>query len=455
MDEQTSLFQRPVVKTLIRFGAFALIYLVLYIASPGPDPLDLILDLFLFVVGAIVWMMFFAQFVLPVKKISARLMIMDRLVSYLSGYHGPALFIENGVTRSSEGETKKRGPGVIWLDSASAAMLRTPVKFTRAVGPGVYFTRYNEYVAGTVDLHRLTQSIGPNDDDDPYTVDKNNPENENIQKRRYETSALTRDSIEVVATLTVTYRIKAAPNEGGTPFGFNEDNVRKYVTESLMQGAQADRPLYTTLPAKMAVDVWREYLRKFKLTQLFEIAEGQKDTTLQIINRMLKKRLSEEKVEVLDEFGRFVEGAPKEDSKEFQRLDEMGIEVISAIVKRVIFSREVEDRLVSQWTTLWLKNAQKEREQVESNRKLIEERAREDALKEFAVSASAEISREAPDERASKTHALEMLVHSSFLEIRRNTSLLRRTSSEQRELADIVHWLREKRGASNNDSDLG
>src|SRR5690349_1790230 len=116
MDEQTSFFQRPVIRTLMLFGVFVILYLVLFLWSPGPDPLDPILDLFLFVVGAIVWMMFFAQFVLPVKKFGSRLMIMDRLVSYLSGYHGPALFVENGVTRERVGEIKKRGPGVIWLD---------------------------------------------------------------------------------------------------------------------------------------------------------------------------------------------------------------------------------------------------------------------------------------------------------------------------------------------------
>ena len=455
MDED-SFFQRPVPKTLLRFGAFILVYVILlvwqYVATPGINPLTPIVDLFVCVAGLALWMIFFAQFVLPVYKIGARITIVDRLVSYLLGGHGPAIFVENGIVRSSEGEHKKRGPGVIWLDSASAAVLRTPVKFTRTIGPGVYFTTSKEYIAATVDLHSLTQAIGPNDDDQPFSVGRDHPDYESVQKRRYETSALTRDAIEVVAIISITFRIKATPGEGGTPFGFNEENVRKAITDNLTQGVQTDQPVWSPLPARMAVDVWREYLRKFKLTQLFEIPEGRTDTTLQMINGLLKKRLSQEIVEVLDDFGHPLIGVPPVASQEFERLRAMGVEVTGAFVKRLFFAPEVEEKLISQWTTLWLKNAQKERDQVERNRKLTEASAQEEALKEFALNASQEISQIKPDPGAPTTHALEMLVHSTFLGIRRNTSLLKRTNTEQRELAEIFRWLREKRGEnSNND----
>lgn len=455
MDEDdVGFFQRPVVNTLLRFGLFILAYIVLLawqaFTPTGLNPLAPIVDLFICVVGSMLWMVFFAQFVLPVRKIRDRVMIIDRLVSYLAGFHGPAIFVANGVVSESEGERKKRGPGVIWLDSASAAVLRTPVKFTRTVGPGVHFTRGKEYVAATVDLHSLSQVIGPNDDDQPYTVEKDNPDYENIQKRRYETSALTRDAIEVIATISITFRIKSTPGEGGSPLGFNEENVRKAVTDSLTQGVHTDHPIWSPLPGKMAVDIWREYLRKFKLIELFEIPDGRSDTTLQMINGLLKKRLSQETVEVLDDFGRLVD-APAAVSQEFLRLRDMGLEITGAFVRRLTLAPEVEENLVSQWTTLWLKNARKEHDQVERNRKILEARAQEEALKEFALNASLEVSQTQLDGTAPKTHALEMLVHSTFLGIRRDTALLRRTNTEQRELAEIFRWLREKRGENNND----
>ena len=73
----------------------------------------------------VLWMAFFAQFVLPVRTFRDRQKMFDRLITYLFGGHGPALFIENGQIKEHSGERLKKGPGVLWLDSASAAVTRT------------------------------------------------------------------------------------------------------------------------------------------------------------------------------------------------------------------------------------------------------------------------------------------------------------------------------------------
>jgi hypothetical protein len=507
MDDEVKLTDRPLFKALLRFGGFIVVYFIFFLwdrfTGHPPTPLETTIDTAMCVFGALAWLIFFAQFVLPVKTLGKRLKVVDRLITYIMGGHGPAIFVENGNIRESAGESNKKGPGVIWMDSASAAVLRTAVKFTRTIGPGVHFTEKDEYIAATVDLHPLTQNVGPDEKDagdlDPFKIAKDNPEYENVQKRRWETSALTRDGIEVVAMIGTTFRIKAAEGEGNTRFGFNEDNVRKAITESIVQGAPTNQAIWSALPAKMAADVWREYVRKFKISQMFEIALGN-DTTLQIIGNMLKKRLSQEYVEVLDDFGQFklvdqVRQAQYRDLVESNRLDEarslmktaldecaalvkdknfveagkiveyaksteyekltkMGLEVNAATIKRLIFAPEIEDRLISQWTTLWLKNAQKERDLVDRKRKQMESFGQEEAQVSFALDASQEISNRPPagaDINIQRTNALEMLVHSTFLGIRRNSQLLKRITTEQSDLAKIFSWLRAKQGASNDE----
>ncbi|HSM71699.1 MAG TPA: hypothetical protein VK851_09160, partial [Anaerolineales bacterium] len=84
----------------------------------------------------VLWLAFFAQFVLPVKTFEQRQKIFDRLITYLLGGHGPAIFIENGVFKEHSGERLKKGPGVVWLDSASAAVTRPAVKIEQKLGPG-------------------------------------------------------------------------------------------------------------------------------------------------------------------------------------------------------------------------------------------------------------------------------------------------------------------------------
>lgn len=515
--EDRSLLQNPFVRALMGFMGFVVVYFILgalfnYFMPNYFDSVTgathQLTDIFICVGGCIVWMVFFAQFVLPVKTIGDRFKVVDRLVTYTMGGHGPAIFVENGIVRASAGESTRKGPGVIWLDSASAAVLRTPTKFTRTIGPGVHFTSYNETIAATADLHQLNQTIGPDDKDvnekGPFKIAKEHPDYDPVQKRRWETSAMTRDGIEVLATIAVTFHIKANPGEGNTPFGFNKENAEKAIRDSIVRGAALDQPVWSELPARMAVDVWREYLRKFRLSELFDKREDSLDTSLQTINAMMGKRLKQKDVEQLDDFGRVVLKPKKEcreifdnqrangkfsdiistlltefpnpdeidyrnlyifllknkhakEAEEFLQkissrqlneceiLTSMGLEVLSVNIKRVVFAPDIEEKIIDQWTNLWAKNAQKERDQVERDRKLAEITGQEDALKEYAFEATRDYIHIAPD---NKFHALEMLVHSTFLGVRRNSALLKRTNTEQRELSDIFSWLRDRRGPS-------
>jgi regulator of protease activity HflC (stomatin/prohibitin superfamily) len=217
----------------------------------------------------------------------------------------------------------------------------------------------------------------------------------------------------------------------------------------------------------MAADLWREYLGKFRLSELFEIGAGRTETTVQFINDMIKKRLSKQYVEVVDAFGKVKIDPRKEkehaillknkqmdaaaklqemmESTEYKTLTGMGLEVTSVTIKRLIFSPDIEERLVNQWTTMWQKNAMKERDQVERERKLAEAGGQEDALREFALEASREISQGRARNRA---NALEKLVHATFRAVQRNSDLLKRINTEQRELMEIVSWLKDLGGPS-------
>jgi len=71
----------------------------------------MILDAVLFFIGLILWMAFFAQFVLPVNKFENRIRIFSHLLLHMSGGHGPAILVENGKTQADELERSRRGPG--------------------------------------------------------------------------------------------------------------------------------------------------------------------------------------------------------------------------------------------------------------------------------------------------------------------------------------------------------
>ncbi len=192
MDETPPLYKRP----WFYIVGWLTILLVLYgwqIVRMGglrANLFDIFVDLAcIFPILLVLWLAFFAQFVLPVRTFGDRQSIFTRLIAYLFGAHGATLFIENGRIKEHSGERLKKGPGVLWLDSASAAVTRTPVAIMQTVGPGVHFTSTSEYVAGTVDLHVQSQVIGPKEADKSFEekrTDQTQEEWDQVQDRRIE-----------------------------------------------------------------------------------------------------------------------------------------------------------------------------------------------------------------------------------------------------------------------------
>ena len=396
-------------------------------------------DIVLFMVAMPFWLFFFAQFILPVRKFSDRMRIFEHLQVYALKSHGPAIIVENGQIRQREGEQRRSGPGIIWLDSASAAVLRTPTVFTRTVGPGIVFTHNREYIAATVDLHGQTQSLGPTDSDekgDPFKATREDPDYEEIQKRRWETSAMTRDGIEVVASITINFAINSPAEsfkDPRTPFGYSDQNVYNFVRNNAT----------SEILGRMVVDIWREYIRRFKLSQLFETPEGDQAKTIwQTIISMVNARLGSAKVNEMDEYGRLT--MREVDSLEYHQIQSMGVKV-TANFRRLWFAPDVEQKLISAWTSNWLKSAEKEHDQVERQRTLRTRMGQEGAMLEFANSASQEIGVQFPH---NKPDALELLLHGVLRGCLRNAALQRRMTSEANELSDLIQWVRENTGGS-------
>ncbi|MGW8226246.1 MAG: hypothetical protein ACWGOY_10955 [Anaerolineales bacterium] len=428
--------------------------------------------------GLLLWLAFFAQFVLPLNSLGERKAAINRLFRYLTGSHGPAIRIENGKLIQGLGDRKRKGPGVVLLDTASAAMLRTKTAFKRAIGPGVVFTSGEEFVHQEgMDLHTQVKPLpplGPLPVEDPFAPWNKRRETEQEfqlrQDRRQKTSGFTRDAVEIVPNILAIVKTKTLPGQGGTRFGFNPRSVQLAITrEGVIPNDLRNVPWYE-VPALLAVDLWREYLGKFTLIDLFSAttkidpqtlqADGEHanhpftpvgETGLETVLRMVNLRLTQAEVPQLDEYGQVTPGIQV--SREFRILEEMGIKVKDVSISGFRFPRTVESQLVQQWMSSWLDRAITEREVVEKRRNLAGEAGREMALIDFASAVTQNISQAIVDDdghslpfddssRPDLTSSLEMLVSSTQQLLKRRTRLHQWLTSEEAAILKILEWIR-------------
>ena len=488
----------------------------------------------------LLWVAFFAQFVLPVRTSADRQRIVERLITYLSGGHGPALFIENGVIKEHSGERLKRGPGVVWLDSASAAVTRTATRIAQTMGPGVHFLGSGEFIAGTLDLHVQSQGIGPRESDRPFDPQDGMDfsEYQQVQDRRKQVSALTRDGIEVLPNISVSFRVDTGfPKEGqpGSRFGYRTGITKKdkanekadqaaiekaILGEGINPNISSDSPrhrvAWNQLPAQLAVDVWREYVAKFTLDQLFkqdqivfppppqmpepteeeidplsqplqvgasqnrledsltamlrEInklmdraiksmngtqhaalkspapqfippppavkAEPQMKTAIQVINDMVKARLTQPEVDVFDDHG--IRGSGNITSPEFKLLQSRGLKVLSVGISNIRFHPTIEDTIINRWSATWLKTAEEEKKQIERRLNILETAGQEQAIRQYAEKLSMDLLRKQPKGAADTLKTLIMRSRAIIIE---NEQLRKRMAESQEVFEDIIKWM--------------
>ena len=479
------------------------------------------LDLILLYVLLQACLFFYAQFVLPVRTIRDRMRIWERILLYARNAHGAALFVQNGRRVERRGESSKPGPGLLWVDTASAAMTRSEAGPKQVLGPGIHFLEPRERIDATFSLHRQTYAIGPGQDEpifDKLPVDASEEDRRRhaqMQVKRQMVSGLTRDGNEVVPEIRVVFQLDgdhAQPRSPGSRFGFLPDSIERAARGEGVNvdpvSARRFHVAWNQLPGLLAVDLWREYLAKFTLDELFGahlaavpdvlqpeepappnafaatpmvvrrnwparllwrfnnslghwlqtkgIAEdkeatsgyvhgppavvrqpaGREYTALQVIGHMVKARMMQAAVPILDECGRCIKGHVL--SEEYKRLRERGLRILDVTLGGYRFDPGFEEQIVQQWRSAWFANATGERGDVEQLEVLAAESGRQKALLEHASVLGRALQAESA---ASMPAALKALLQASHSELLTDERLHGRGTPEIDGLSALSKWL--------------
>ncbi len=408
----------------------------------------LVLDVFLAITLRDQLIYFFSQFVLPIQNPKDRREIAARVGNFETGRRGPALFVKNGRVITHEGELDKRGAGVILLDTASALVLRTDTEIRDTVGPGIKFTRSDEYIAGSVDLRTQWQFIGPLASDQAFLASAPPKSDKNLQIRSQQTAGLTRDGFELSAAISIKFGIKRPlakmPNESGviSQYGFDPLAVHNAITrEVVMLNAIDNKPTrmeWNRLPAHLVVNLWREYIRKFKLGDLFT---NNGISGLQTIEEMINKRVRQANVVALDDTG--LPTGEWIDSLEYNQLESRGLEITEVRIHNVLLDQSIEAPMIEAWSAEWLNLAKKEEALLKEREALIETAAREEASKKFALIASEKIGNKPTMPQQTPFKTLQLLIEPLRDFIIKESSASNDMEKELRKLDEIWKWLLE------------
>lgn len=405
---------------LLPLSAIELVLLILYInkTPSGVSALELLCITPLVIAGIVIfWLAYFSQFIVPLDRTGDRFKILLRVLLFPTILHGQNLLIEGGVVKQTEEELNNKGLGTAVLDVASAAVLETPVRQSRAIGPGVSFLGFTETLGAALHIRPRKHFLGPQDrekPEDPFANQlsgESDKEYKERQDRRAQTRAYTRDGNEVVPNIFIKFRLNAQPGTGKTPYGFDPNSVMQAFTSreinsNLPEDSNKRLADWDYITSKVAMDVWRELVASFKLKELFtSIEPGNKTgkTGITLINEVLRQRMTQASAPVIlfNPNGSGISlGAPVR-SKEFDLLRRRGIKVDVCLVLNLRFESSIENTLVQDWATSWLQRARADREQQVQDRSLGMDNGRLQARVNFVTAVSQQVAANSSGDDAS------------------------------------------------------
>lgn len=335
-------YRRPWFRTIAGLALWLGAYWLLFRTSgPARSPMALLFDVGLFGASLLLTIALAAQFVLPVRTTRARSAVIQRLLDYGLGSRGPVLFLRHGKTVESKGERSRRGAGVLLADHTSAGVLRTETRYTRAIGPGVTFTEPGETLAESLDLRRQARTVLGT----PPAVDGG------LRGDSSESVALTEDGIPVSADLKLTFMLDpghaSPPREGQypnqPPYEFNPRAAERAVYGHAHRADEATA--WTDLPMVVAVDLWREEVKRWRLESLLTSGSSSPTPLAQI------ERAMADKLVITTERRREAGDQPL--PREMEVLRRRGIRVLSVEISNLQVPEPVREEHLRSWRETW------------------------------------------------------------------------------------------------------
>jgi hypothetical protein len=316
-------------------------------------------------------------FTQPVKSFNDFINAFRHFVSYLFQGAGRAVFIVNGRLVSRLHAMDVQHLRLIILDNASAGLVLDGKSRMRVLGPGSDQLEPQDALVKIVDLRPRHFIVGPADEN-PFEP-KQPAEDEKMWRerliRRAQTSAFTRDDVEIVPNIIVEFAVKAQTQGRQPPYGFQsayalqalekEYAASKTPVDSI-SGGDLDR-----LPGDLAAQAWRYYLPFFTLEGLFSPLQFQDQVLnnrvtygLDQIRGYIFKHLTQQYVDEIGEDG--LPNGQQHISEAFNELEQSGLSVQKVWVTNLQIEPDRAAAFLSRWQSNLPDNLKQQSEALEA-----------------------------------------------------------------------------------------
>jgi hypothetical protein len=202
-------------------------------------------------------------------------------------------------------------------------------------------------------------------DEDPFLPKQDSEDEIEFRQRlhrRVQTSAETRDGVEIVPNIIVEYRIKGERNPTRNPFGYQSAYAlqalrQDYTADKANVDSEADSDL-NRLPAELAVQAWRTFLPRYDLQSLFITIDGPGQLPrpggtcgIQQVIAAVNQALTHQYVDEIGEDGQPTGRQLLSDA--YNELEHAGLEVRRAWIVNLRIDPEHEAAFLQRWVEAW------------------------------------------------------------------------------------------------------
>lgn len=412
---------------------------------------DMVKEFFLASILFVLFSLQMCSTVLPASRSMPFFQAQLLFVRYLLKKTHRVVLVENGQLLTDPALQNHSKYRPIVLDNASVGLVMDKKGKMRVVGPGSDLLHPGEALVKTMDLRARSVIIGP-ENEDPF--EPRQPSEDELLfrqrlRRRLQTSAETRDGVEIVSNIIVEFRIRGQPEPERYPFGFERTAAFQALRQDYRMDKDhienEDQSTIRQLPVELAVQAWRSYLRGYSLQDLFTPGVAEEGNSFQgmacglhKLIEQVQRFLTQPVIEEVGEDGRLTGRQILNEA--YNALEQAGLEVRRVWIVNLRIAPEQAADFLKHWIATWQDKIRQESLLLKARIEEIRGVSRQRALLDFVRCAMKTLFegmqryRTLPEQFLDQTQSLRLLIQGT-------RSLGSLSAGEKLRLDLILDWL--------------